>query len=235
MDLYLAVYPAVILAQLQMNMKKKMALGVALGIGSIACVVAAYKCTRIPSLASDDFSCEFRISFWPVVLTLTFLRRQHRKPRDLDLVGCLIQFLFLFVDTLNYADHHPKSASKARRSSSPAASPSSNPWLKSSSTKTPSAAPAAAPAPATAHLTPNQPTAPTWSYQTISSRPAKPTREQRSASTVPRSWTARNIFCKTTRIMSRVRPSPIIVAVVRIRRSQEWMRSPSRSLRVKKR
>jgi len=56
MDLYLAVYPAVILAQLQMNMKKKTALGIALGIGSVSCVVAAYKCTQLPSLASDDFS-----------------------------------------------------------------------------------------------------------------------------------------------------------------------------------
>jgi len=57
-DLYLAVYPAVILARLQMNMKKKTALAVALGIGSVACVVAAYKCTQLPGLAGDDFSCE---------------------------------------------------------------------------------------------------------------------------------------------------------------------------------
>jgi hypothetical protein len=71
MDLYLAVYPAVILAQLQMNMKKKMALGVALGIGSVACVVAAYKCTRLPGLASDDFSCKWSDYRWHVVSTLT--------------------------------------------------------------------------------------------------------------------------------------------------------------------
>jgi hypothetical protein len=58
MDLYLAVYPAVILARLQMNIKKKLALASALGIGSVACVVAAYKCTRLPGLASNDFSCK---------------------------------------------------------------------------------------------------------------------------------------------------------------------------------
>jgi hypothetical protein len=58
MDLYLAVYPAVILARLQMNIKKKMALATALGIGSVSCVVAAYKCTRLPGLATDDFSCK---------------------------------------------------------------------------------------------------------------------------------------------------------------------------------
>lgn len=58
LDLYLALYPAVILYGLQMNIRKKLALGVALGIGSVACIVAAYKCTRIPGLASDDFSCE---------------------------------------------------------------------------------------------------------------------------------------------------------------------------------
>lgn len=57
MDLYLAVYPAMILAKLQMNIKKKLALAAALGIGSVACIVAAYKCTRLPGLADDDFSC----------------------------------------------------------------------------------------------------------------------------------------------------------------------------------
>jgi hypothetical protein len=65
MDLYLAVYPAVILARLQMNIKKKMALGSALGIGSVACVVAAYKCTRLPGLASSDFSCECSTGIFP--------------------------------------------------------------------------------------------------------------------------------------------------------------------------
>jgi hypothetical protein len=59
MDLYLAVYPAWILSRLQMNIKKKMALGLALGIGSVACIVAAYKCTRLPGLATDDFSCMY--------------------------------------------------------------------------------------------------------------------------------------------------------------------------------
>ncbi|KAI6778592.1 uncharacterized protein J7T54_003371 [Emericellopsis cladophorae] len=55
-DLYLAVYPAVVLWKLQLNVRKKIALCVALGIGSIATIVAIYKCTRLPSLASDDFS-----------------------------------------------------------------------------------------------------------------------------------------------------------------------------------
>jgi hypothetical protein len=72
MDLYLAVYPAIILAGLQMNMKKRIALGVALGIGSVSCVVAAYKCTQLPSLASDDFSCEYHLHpHWTVISTLT--------------------------------------------------------------------------------------------------------------------------------------------------------------------
>lgn len=60
MDLYLAVYPAWVLAKLQMNIKKKIALGFALGIGLVASIVAAYKCTRLPGLASDDFSCEYQ-------------------------------------------------------------------------------------------------------------------------------------------------------------------------------
>lgn len=77
-DLYLALYPAVILARLQMNLRKKIALAVALGIGSVACIVAAYKCTRIPGLASDDFSCEFPICFaMKEKPKLTFGQRQH--------------------------------------------------------------------------------------------------------------------------------------------------------------
>jgi len=65
MDLYLAVYPAFVLARLQMNIEKKMALASALGIGSVACIVAAYKCTRLPGLASDDFSCKRLTRIFP--------------------------------------------------------------------------------------------------------------------------------------------------------------------------
>ncbi|KAI1103265.1 hypothetical protein F4804DRAFT_353048 [Jackrogersella minutella] len=55
-DLYLAAYPASVLYTLQMNPKKKLALSIALGLGSVACIVAIYKTTRIPDLASDDFT-----------------------------------------------------------------------------------------------------------------------------------------------------------------------------------
>ncbi|KAL2262439.1 hypothetical protein VTK26DRAFT_1342 [Humicola hyalothermophila] len=55
-DLYLAVYPAFVLSKLQMKWRKKLALSGALGIGSIATVVAIYKTTRLPGLASPDFS-----------------------------------------------------------------------------------------------------------------------------------------------------------------------------------
>jgi len=55
-DLYLAIYPATVLFNLQMPFKKKLALSIALGIGSIATVVAIYKTTRLPVLASKDFS-----------------------------------------------------------------------------------------------------------------------------------------------------------------------------------
>ncbi|RMY95778.1 hypothetical protein D0864_05278 [Hortaea werneckii] len=56
MDLYLAVYPATVLAKLQMSIKKKFAFSVALGIGAVGGIVAAYKCTRLPGLAEEDFS-----------------------------------------------------------------------------------------------------------------------------------------------------------------------------------
>ncbi|KAK1673887.1 integral membrane protein [Colletotrichum godetiae] len=55
-DVYLAVYPAVVLFRLQMATKKKIALSCALGIGSISGIVAIYKTTRIPSLGSKNFS-----------------------------------------------------------------------------------------------------------------------------------------------------------------------------------
>ncbi|OHE94163.1 integral membrane protein [Colletotrichum orchidophilum] len=58
LDLYLAVYPATVLMRLQMNIKKKIILSVALGIGSISCFISIYKCTRLPSLASKDFTCK---------------------------------------------------------------------------------------------------------------------------------------------------------------------------------
>ncbi|ORX92630.1 hypothetical protein BCR34DRAFT_442949, partial [Clohesyomyces aquaticus] len=55
-DLYLAVYPAVVLYRLQLNMRKKLALSFALGLGSVAAAVAVYKSTRLPGLASADFT-----------------------------------------------------------------------------------------------------------------------------------------------------------------------------------
>ncbi|KAM0715776.1 hypothetical protein Q7P37_008290 [Cladosporium fusiforme] len=56
LDLYLAIYPACVLYGLQMSLPKRLTTCVTLGFGSIACVVAAYRCTRIKGLASEDFS-----------------------------------------------------------------------------------------------------------------------------------------------------------------------------------
>lgn len=55
-DLYLAVYPTIVLFKLQINNKKKIALCFALGIGSVSAIVSIYKSTRLPSLAGQDFS-----------------------------------------------------------------------------------------------------------------------------------------------------------------------------------
>ncbi|KAI6371870.1 hypothetical protein MCOR25_003898 [Pyricularia grisea] len=55
-DVYLAVYPAVVLFNLQLSLKKKLALSSALGIGSVSGIVAIYKTTRVPTIASADFS-----------------------------------------------------------------------------------------------------------------------------------------------------------------------------------
>ncbi|KAL0931850.1 uncharacterized protein CTRU02_212803 [Colletotrichum truncatum] len=67
-DAYLAVYPSVVLSKLQMSLKKKIALSVALGIGSISTIVAIYKCTRVPSLASQDFTYDTAdLVIWTIV------------------------------------------------------------------------------------------------------------------------------------------------------------------------
>ncbi|KAG9253062.1 uncharacterized protein F5Z01DRAFT_172050 [Emericellopsis atlantica] len=88
-DLYLAVYPAVVLWKLQINIRKKIALCVALGIGSIATVVAIYKCTRLPSLASADFSYDTSdLVVWTVVEAATII------------IACCIPVLQPLVDLL---------------------------------------------------------------------------------------------------------------------------------------
>ncbi|KAF5501665.1 hypothetical protein CGCS363_v006262 [Colletotrichum siamense] len=68
LDLYLAIYPATVLMRLQMNIKKKLILSVALGIGSISCFISIYKSTRLPSLASKDFTYDSAdLVVWTVV------------------------------------------------------------------------------------------------------------------------------------------------------------------------
>ncbi|KAK0392889.1 hypothetical protein NLU13_2383 [Sarocladium strictum] len=67
-DLYLAVYPAFVLWKLQMKRRKKLALSIALGIGSISTVVAIYKCTRLKQTLEPDFTWETAdLVIWTVV------------------------------------------------------------------------------------------------------------------------------------------------------------------------
>ncbi|KAF4972243.1 hypothetical protein FSARC_1140 [Fusarium sarcochroum] len=88
-DLYLAIYPAVVLFKLQMNIRKKIALSCALGIGSIASIVAIYKCTRLPSLASADFSYDTSdLVIWTVIEASTII------------IACCIPVLQPLVDAL---------------------------------------------------------------------------------------------------------------------------------------
>ncbi|KAJ5163999.1 uncharacterized protein N7500_005829 [Penicillium coprophilum] len=49
-DLYLAIYPTVVLLRLQMTLKKKLALCAALGLGAVACAMAIVKCLQLPGL-----------------------------------------------------------------------------------------------------------------------------------------------------------------------------------------
>ncbi|KAL4804191.1 hypothetical protein BDV18DRAFT_166309 [Aspergillus unguis] len=57
-DMYLAIYPVVVLSRLQMTLKKKLALCGVLGLGSVACVMAIIKCFQLPSLTNTtDSTC----------------------------------------------------------------------------------------------------------------------------------------------------------------------------------
>ncbi|TQN68218.1 hypothetical protein CSHISOI_07280, partial [Colletotrichum shisoi] len=57
-DVYLSIYPAVVLSKLQMDIRKKVALSVALGFGSISSIIVIYKCTRLYKMASPDSTYE---------------------------------------------------------------------------------------------------------------------------------------------------------------------------------
>ncbi|KAJ5603288.1 hypothetical protein N7537_006244 [Penicillium hordei] len=52
-DLFLAIYPGVVLFKLQISLRKKIALTAALGLGSIAAATAMVKCTQIKGLADQ--------------------------------------------------------------------------------------------------------------------------------------------------------------------------------------
>ncbi|KAL2812682.1 hypothetical protein BDW59DRAFT_176925 [Aspergillus cavernicola] len=52
-DLYLAVYPAIVLARLQITLKKKLPLCVALGMGAVASAMAIVKCFQLPNTTAD--------------------------------------------------------------------------------------------------------------------------------------------------------------------------------------
>ncbi|KAI0469326.1 hypothetical protein F4859DRAFT_487718 [Xylaria cf. heliscus] len=67
-DLYLSVYPGVVLYKIQLPTRKKIALSAALGIGSISTVVAVYKITTLDSLASVDFTYDSSgLTIWTIV------------------------------------------------------------------------------------------------------------------------------------------------------------------------
>ncbi|KAF4980246.1 hypothetical protein FZEAL_3705 [Fusarium zealandicum] len=68
---------------------KKIALSSALGIGSIATIVAIYKCTRLPSLASQDFSYDTSdLVIWTVIESSTII------------IACCIPVLQPLVDLI---------------------------------------------------------------------------------------------------------------------------------------
>ncbi|RAK99095.1 uncharacterized protein BO80DRAFT_411348 [Aspergillus ibericus CBS 121593] len=53
-DLYLAIYPTIILLKLQMSLRKRLALCGALGLSAVACAMAIVKCMQLPGLADTS-------------------------------------------------------------------------------------------------------------------------------------------------------------------------------------
>ncbi|KAI1872076.1 uncharacterized protein JN550_004279 [Neoarthrinium moseri] len=67
-DLYLSIYPAVVLYKIQLPRRKKIGLSIALGVGSISTVVAIYKITVLKGLASPDFTFDScNLTIWTIV------------------------------------------------------------------------------------------------------------------------------------------------------------------------
>ncbi|KAI1323499.1 integral membrane protein [Xylariaceae sp. FL0255] len=67
-DFYLAFYPASVLFNLRLPLRKKLALSCALGLGSISGIVASYKTSRLYLLASPDFSYDTSdLVIWTVI------------------------------------------------------------------------------------------------------------------------------------------------------------------------
>ncbi|CRG85999.1 hypothetical protein PISL3812_03002 [Talaromyces islandicus] len=64
-DLYLAIYPATVLWKLHMSMKKKLALMAALGLGTVAAVMAVVKCTQLKGLAD---TADYTYGTWQLVI-----------------------------------------------------------------------------------------------------------------------------------------------------------------------
>ncbi|KXX73762.1 hypothetical protein MMYC01_209605 [Madurella mycetomatis] len=90
MDLYFAVYPAIVLFQLQLDLRKRIALSCALGIGSVATVVAIYKTTRLPGLASPDFIYDTAdLTIWTAIEASTIM-----IAASIPILRPLIDFIF---------------------------------------------------------------------------------------------------------------------------------------------
>ncbi|OJJ50176.1 hypothetical protein ASPZODRAFT_13265 [Penicilliopsis zonata CBS 506.65] len=74
-DLYLAIYPILILVKLHMHRKKKIGLSIAMGLGVFACVMAIVKCSRLPSLynRSDTTYASADVFIWTDIESNTII------------------------------------------------------------------------------------------------------------------------------------------------------------------
>lgn len=133
-DLYMAVYPSFVLFRLQMSLRKKIALSITLGLGTLAAACAIAKCTQIEGLANQsDATCRdiLALDMYDDIMWTTLTQRCYRRygsAGDLDQV-CLS--FHTLDDILEYIPELTNpTASKQMSLSSPPASQSCTRSLK---------------------------------------------------------------------------------------------------------
>ncbi|OOF97175.1 hypothetical protein ASPCADRAFT_514189 [Aspergillus carbonarius ITEM 5010] len=116
-DLYLAIYPTVILLKLHMSLRKRLALCGALGLSAVACAMAIVKCMQLPGLAdtSDTTYATADLVIWTCI-----------ESNVVILASCIPTLQPLLEIVLGKRNLRSTGAYNYRESSTPL--PTSNKW-----------------------------------------------------------------------------------------------------------